>query len=326
MISARASTGILHRSLRASSRRPTIQTPLIITQSRRGIWLEAATSSAQIFQHAHHSLGLEWYLAIPAVAALFNFTIRFPLSIYTAMQATKRRKLEPLVKIWRNVHMFDANEAALREMRESSIPPNPAEFRQKVETKARNMVTKEIHRMNKTWGLQSWKSVVAALTSIPPYMAFVGALSSLSGLDRGWVRMVLPAQDWFEPSLTTGGMLWFQNLAEVDPLGLLPVITMGLFWVRSFITVGKEATVAALGNGAKTAMTPTSVTLIRLQYLYPVVFAMMGQWIPASGMLFIISSTLISMVNRPLANRLLQSRIRRLHTIKGTETKTSKQS
>ncbi|KAL2117218.1 hypothetical protein VTJ04DRAFT_9386 [Mycothermus thermophilus] len=101
--------------------------------------------------------------------------------------------------------------------------------------------------LEKRWGTQSWKEYVPALAVFPVWMVGIEGVRRLCGGPRGWIGTLLFGAGSSEgtealangaaamgdglaamtpymadPSLMTGGCLWFTNLAAADPYHILP--------------------------------------------------------------------------------------------------------
>jgi inner membrane protein COX18 len=65
--------------------------------------------------------------------------------------------------------------------------------------------------------------------------AFKGEDTTMMSETGQLIARVTPSQ-WFEPSLATEGMLWFQDLLVPDPTGALPFMVSALMFTNIYIT------------------------------------------------------------------------------------------
>jgi inner membrane protein COX18 len=109
--------------------------------------------------------------------------------------------------------------------------------------------------------------------------AFKGEAPSTTTETGELVARVTPSQ-WFEPSLATEGMLWFQDLLVPDPTGALPFMVSGLMFANIYSTKN------TVENGANWPNTIRKILLGMALLIGP-----LCQQLPAAMMLYWAGST-----------------------------------
>ncbi|KAH7320238.1 hypothetical protein B0I35DRAFT_478500 [Stachybotrys elegans] len=173
-----------------------------------------------------NSAGVPWYMTMPLFAVIINTTFRLPLQYYTRRVALRRAELKPLMAAWATVQsraLGSFNPGAVENLK---LARQQWFFKQSGKTRS---------RIQKKWGVQSWKSFLNLASFVPFIFATEGA-RQLAGAPSGAIFRSLSgegtaaAMDLSQPSLSQGGCLWFVDMAAADPYFILPVLasaTMG---------------------------------------------------------------------------------------------------
>ena len=218
--------------------------------------LETAISSTQhIITEFHLATGVPWFFTIPLVALSINLLARLPLTIYTQRIHQRRAKITPLLQAWHARHSKDVARLP---------PMTPAEFKKEVtsrfeKTSKRLYKAFGVQRWKNYasfasfpfWltGIEALRrlcggprgllgSVVfggrkegdpvpdtttaAAASSNPPDAVSVADVIQAENSTLAEVSSIFPPGS--EPSLATGGCLWFPDLMAPDPLHILPFL------------------------------------------------------------------------------------------------------
>ncbi|KAL1837414.1 hypothetical protein VTJ49DRAFT_3806 [Mycothermus thermophilus] len=193
--------------------------------------LDSAVTLAQSTLHLYHSLPLPWYLAIPLFAGTLSLTTRLPTTIYARRIAIRRAMLAPLSRAWA-VRLEQETDKFL--IRRSSRGGNGSKGGNEPE-----QITEEVlglepqSERNKRWGVQTWKDWVPSLAVFPVWLVGIEGVRRMCGGPRGWLGALIfgagggdggAASGLYvaDPSLTTGGCLWFTDLTAADPYHVLP--------------------------------------------------------------------------------------------------------
>lgn len=143
----------------------------------------------------HSSTGLPWYLLIPSVALAHTVLISLPLRPREQTLAARRMRVGPLFTAWftKTRSLGVANSTEAAE--------------------------KEINRIQRDLGLTTLRIIAPRFLLYFPTWFMLG----------NSIRHLAAAGD---PSLTTGGCLWFQDLAAPDPYYIIPTL-MGSMLIYS---------------------------------------------------------------------------------------------
>lgn len=193
----------------------------------------------------HHVTGTPWFVSIPLVALAVAATIRLPLTLYSHNMARRRAKLVPLIQA--ETSMVGRN---MRKLARSELRVRVAEIMKK-----RNK------ELSKALTINESRSIIGGILSLPIFVSNLEVIRRMCGGPRGMLGSLVfaappaapaaadsapspsavdlaPATDLgdlaasgtqdalasiaVEPSLATGGCLWFPNLLEADPYHILP--------------------------------------------------------------------------------------------------------
>ena len=235
--------------------------------------------------HAAHGLitGLHtvthtpWFLTIPLVALGVNVLFRLPFVIHAQRIAQRRMKLAPLFQAWAQKHFRDVAkegvpparqraEVALRQVRTSkklykqwglqqwkmhgSILSFP--FWLLVIETIRRMcggplgLLGQLFRRDRGDGTAPDAPTMAP-PSVTPAPTDISALNAAGDGSRS-LEAVSSVTDLYEPSLTDGGCLWFQDLTVADPYHVLP-FALSVVLVANLIPKSDTARRALFGLG-----------------------------------------------------------------------------
>ncbi|KAF3349612.1 hypothetical protein VDGL01_03169 [Verticillium dahliae] len=297
----------------------------------------AVNSSVQLAQDAlislHSTIGLPWWLAIPAFALGFTLTLRLPLQIYSRKIILGQRKLLPFTSSWRARHL--------------NVHKGPYVAIQQGKT---------LRRIYRERGVQSWK-IWVTLFSIPPWLLVPEAIRRLSGASGGILSLITgnyknghpelataPAQQaviaapgesdnftaepvlgslgdapstgvleslqtaatQIEPSMTTGGILWFPDLSAPDPYGLLPMAMAGLLcytWIPK--TAAGRAAMFNLSNKLSSSLETSGWRwrLRRTAFVASLLLPMAAMNLPSGMFVYWVSSATFGHINAALVER-----------------------
>lgn len=142
---------------------------------------------ANTFASIHSSTGLPWYILIPSVALVHTALISIPLRPREQTLAARRMRVGPLLTAW------------FTKTRSLGVS-NPTEAAEK-----------EVKRIQRDLGLTTLRIISPRLLIYFPTWFMLG----------NSIRHLAASGD---PSLTTGGCLWFQDLAAPDPYYIIPTL------------------------------------------------------------------------------------------------------
>ena len=134
-------------------------------------------------------MGLEWYQTI-AVATLCMRLLMFPVMVIAQ----------------RNMANMNNNMPAMQ-----SIQEKITDARRRGDMFAMAQLTQELQKLSTAKGIKPFKNMIPIAAQLPIFMSFFLGLRGMA---------TCPVE-----SLSTGGILWFENLSITDPYYLLPLIT-----------------------------------------------------------------------------------------------------
>ncbi|KAL2759731.1 hypothetical protein ACRALDRAFT_2062354, partial [Sodiomyces alcalophilus JCM 7366] len=229
----------------------------------------------------HATTGLPWYLTIPLFALGVNLTVRLPLQIYSRKIILGRSQLQPFLGSWTEFHKIRRQDRGARAVH----------------------TMKSHRRIFKDRGLQIWKAWAPTL-SIVPWLLVTDATRRMTGAGGGLISLIsgryiqdqqskgpdAPSQvdmsSFLEPSMTTGGALWFPDLTLPDPYVILPMV-----WAATlFKTISHTSTQWAM-------------RLRRGALLVSIGMPMIAMNLPAGMLLYVVSSSLWAQLNGWILNR-----------------------
>ena len=137
----------------------------------------------------HIGLGLEWYQTI-AVATLCMRLLMFPVMVIAQ----------------RNMANMNNNMPAMQALQEKIT-----DARRRGDMFEMAQLTQELQKLSEKRGINPFKNMLPIAAQLPVFMSFFVGLRGMSNC---------PVE-----SMSTGGILWFENLAMSDPYYLLPFLT-----------------------------------------------------------------------------------------------------
>jgi len=140
-------------------------------------------------ENLHIGLGLEWYQTI-AVATLCMRLLMFPV----------------MVMAQRNMANMNNNMPAMTALQEKIT-----DARRRGDMFEMAQLTQELQKLSEKKGINPFKNMLPIAAQVPVFLSFFVGLRGMANC---------PVE-----SLSTGGILWFDNLAMTDPYYLLPFIT-----------------------------------------------------------------------------------------------------
>ncbi|WP_053058049.1 YidC/Oxa1 family membrane protein insertase [Rubrobacter aplysinae] len=191
-----------------------------------------------------HGLGAPWWLAI----ALLTIVVRgvlFPLTVKQVKSMRQMQELRPKLKEIQDKHSGD---------------------RQKLQ--------EEQMKLYQETGVNPVGGCLPLLIQMPIFIGIFYTIREFGGTSG---MIGVPDTAGTIESFTSGGMLWFQNLSQPDPLFLLPVISA----------------VTMLGSMEMTnkQMEPQMRWVMRLM---PIVFVFFTIFFPAGLLVYIVTSNLVT--------------------------------
>ena len=137
----------------------------------------------------HIGVGLEWYQTI-AVATLCMRLLMFPVVVIAQ----------------RNMANMNNNMPAMQALQEKIT-----DARRRGDMFEMAQLTQELQKLSTAKGINPFKNMMPIAAQLPVFMSFFIGLRGMANC---------PVE-----SLTTGGILWFENLTLTDPYYLLPLTT-----------------------------------------------------------------------------------------------------
>ena len=151
-----------------------------------------------LLEHAHVSLGLPWWAAIPAVWMGVRLALARP-SLTASEHSLKMTQL-------RQDPAYVAATARVMDLARSTSPRDRAEV---------GNARRSVNAMHRAVGFQMWRTMVP-LINLP--IGF-GMFRLLRGMTT------LPV-----PGLEEAGLLWFHDLTVADPYFILPLLSSGMMF------------------------------------------------------------------------------------------------
>ncbi|KAK3946444.1 hypothetical protein QBC46DRAFT_369792 [Diplogelasinospora grovesii] len=324
-------------SLRAAhliiSRRPHL-TP----GTRRNITIAAAvettiTTTQHLFTELHHVTGTPWFVTIPLIALSVNLIARLPLTIYTRKVAQRRAELTPIIRAWSTRHVKDISK-------EARLVPGQAPNEE-----VGKRLLKTSRRLFEGFGVQRWKDY-SSFGVFPVWIISIESLRRLCGGPRGLIGTLVfgsksaeeggssatsssdaadvvsteavPAtQDVMsavgsgaDPSLATGGCLWFPDLMAADPSHILPfalsailvanILPRTQYGLRAFFGMEQPE-----GKPTTIAQTPLGVRFHRALMIVALFVGPATMDLPAALHLYWISSATLTMLSTELVHKFM---------------------
>lgn len=179
-----------------------------------------------LFEGLHNFTGLPWAYTIPLAALTIRTLITLPISIHGRRISLKRREITSVLEAW-NHHL---RKAAIKE--KGHLGP--------VQTNHTFVTTSRQKRLElyRRHGCETWKALAPPLTQLPIFLTAIESLRRMFGMQSGLLGLASASitgqdaadksmTDWFEPTMSTEGALWFPDLTIADPMMLLPFMLSG---------------------------------------------------------------------------------------------------
>lgn len=274
------------------------------------------------------TLGLPWYLAIPAMAMAVNLTVRLPLQAYSRSIIRKQMEALPFLRSWqfRHVAMHDRPTAE-------------------------KQIRRSMSRIFKERGCGAWKTW-APVFSLPFWLVIPEALRRMTDLSGGFLAWLInwgnrkkdlatidpsPVKDFEgspsmlqEPSelvdtatstlhaagpnidhgLATGGALWFPDLSVADPYAILPMVLAGsmIYGILPKSSAHRRAVfnLKPLPNESAIPFSAWKLRLLRALVVATAGFGFVTLQLPCAMVLYWTCSSLFSVsLNHFLLDRLM---------------------
>ncbi|KAK4148779.1 hypothetical protein C8A00DRAFT_47462 [Chaetomidium leptoderma] len=212
---------------------------------------ESAIACSQTLLTTLHTTTLSpWYLTIPLFALTLNLFTRLPATVYSRGVAVRRQQLQPLMHAWTaRVHTDLARGGKpgdTKQARTTLIGQGQGSAGWMRGFYKSNMAAMKARE--RRWGVQRWKDWVPALAVFPFWITGIEGLRRMCGAPRGLlgtiafghqggaqaqaqaqaqtgqadVQEALASVSVADPSMMTGGCLWFPDLTVADPCHILP--------------------------------------------------------------------------------------------------------
>ncbi|CAG5182183.1 uncharacterized protein ALTATR162_LOCUS10033 [Alternaria atra] len=244
-----------------------------------------------------------WYAAIPLTAFLVRGLLVTTAGAYSRALMARYIGLHPL----RQALAFQKRDEILKRGNFRTIK------------QATLTVKKEVNdttsALDKRWNVSLRGQITWTLAQFPIFIAMAEVIRQKCGAHDGLIGMAAAAINgerttmtndageiirrvtptaWFEPSLATEGMLWFQDLLVPDPTGVLPFIASGIMFANIYTT---KNTVESDGSRRWPGVIRRTLLFISL------LIGPLCQQLPAAMMLYWSSSTASVMLWNVWLNR-----------------------
>lgn len=156
----------------------------------------------------HTTTSLPYHTLIPLSAVLLRLSVTTPLTISSRAAALRAQRLQPLLSAYQH--------PIARAAKLSTADPAAWERQTRSETRK---LAREVRRR---WRCQTWKIVIAPLVQLPVWLTASVTLRAMTGAPGAWWGFG-GGEEFVEPTLSTEGALWFQDLLLEDPYLLLPM-------------------------------------------------------------------------------------------------------
>lgn len=301
------------------------------------------TGAQQLITSLHIATGTPWYITIPLVALALNVVLRLPLAISLRQLEQKRTRLLPLLFAWRFRHQREFAESNSKTM----AMVDPKTFQRAVEKRllktSRRIYKAHNVQMWKRWTFlvtfPYWLTIMEALRRMSGApLGLIGVTIAAGGKeteaagaegDIGAVATTPPdtpmsldmvsADDGsasagpllgYDPSMATGGCLWFPDLTVADPVGVLPYLLSAAF-VISILPRSKEKVISLLNPTVNTddAAYQTSAMpqqrFRRAALLVALCIGPLTMQLPAALHLYWLTSTIVSGLQTEVVYRMM---------------------
>lgn len=197
-----------------------------------------------------HGLGAPWWLAIVLLTIVVRGVL-FPLTVKQVKSMRQMQELRPRLQEIQKKHKGD---------------------RQKLQ--------EEQMKLYQESGVNPVGGCLPLLVQMPIFIGIFYVIREFGGT-QGMIGV--PDTQGTVESFTTGGMLWFNNLSQTDPLYLLPVIS--------------AVTMLASMEMTNNQMEPQMRWVMRVM---PVVFMFFTIFFPAGLLVYIVTSNLVTLLQNYL--------------------------
>ncbi|KAK3321409.1 hypothetical protein B0T19DRAFT_403951 [Cercophora scortea] len=329
--------------------------------------LETTLATTQhLFTELHHITHTPWYLTIPLIALSINLVARLPLTIYSRRVAQRRAELTPLLQAWNTRHQKDVSklpphlapstpEARTKEVVARFNKTSRRLFRAWGVPRWKDYASFAVFPV---WlvGIESIRRLSGGPRGLLGHVLFGAAAGAKAKEDGSQVPLLLegegggaadglveaaPAAGGLDalptasttlslggdPSLATGGCLWFPDLTVPDPVHALPFILSAMLVVnllprtgaglRAFFGVEPRA-----GAAAPKTTVAQGKGVLRLRRSLFVVALMVGpatMGLPAALHLYWISSSAITFMMTEAVARFMPLPKSTIRPCKGSE-------
>ncbi|KAK2797410.1 hypothetical protein FQN50_009211 [Emmonsiellopsis sp. PD_5] len=179
-------------------------------------------SAHAILQGVHSFTGLPWVASIPLTAVLVRSVISMPLQYYSVVQRNRRAELAPVLHSMVETEKR-AGAAEIRQKGNLTLPWS--DFTTRVQIRFRQVRLYKRHR------IRPKRVSYLPLLQLPVWLSFMESLRAMVGWDaglfgrlHGWLYPeAARAQIPVDTSLSTEGMLWFNDLIAPDMYYILPL-------------------------------------------------------------------------------------------------------
>eukprot|EP01060_Flectonema_neradi_P009652 TRINITY_DN16871_c0_g1_i1.p1 TRINITY_DN16871_c0_g1~~TRINITY_DN16871_c0_g1_i1.p1 ORF type:complete len:414 (+),score=60.95 TRINITY_DN16871_c0_g1_i1:72-1244(+) len=152
------------------------------------------------YYYLHDKCGIEWYLAVILMSGGLRL-LSLPLQLHAARNTIRMQ-----------VHTTELQ--AIKRSQQVALSGKGLTEKDKALIKNNHKI--QLEALYKKGGFKEWKSFLAIVSAVPFGLVFYTTRN-----------LILT-----EKSVTTGGALWFSNLAEADPYYVLPIVS-GFFMILS---------------------------------------------------------------------------------------------
>jgi inner membrane protein COX18 len=197
-----------------------------------------------------HEIGHTWALAVPLAALTVRLgllTILIPAR--TSLQ--RRMQIAPMITAYRSAQR-QRTEELIKSGGIQDLPQHSKEYDKHFEGYKTRL--RREWRAGSLWQIMSW-------VQLPVFLGMAECMRSMLGMQRGILAIIsssifgtdesTPATldnlekqvfhaDWIEPSMTTEGLPWFQDLTVADPTLTLPFLVSGLMFANIYFSGGKD--------------------------------------------------------------------------------------
>lgn len=282
-----------------------LRTPLCALRARAGarprhLSVDAVTSGIDPLKAALEAsqalTGLSWPVFIPCASIFVRLVCTTPLAILNRRRARQQRSLQPLLGA--SVPVIKAQLAQSVVQQRAQLTPEQIVVLAAKERRKRRM------QLYREFGCQNWKVLLLPVVQIPVFCAMSLALRTLVGFD-------LSAETEFG-NLDAARFLWFRNLVEPDPWGVLPLVIGALS--LSNVEMNAKAAVASSPAGIsagkavywqrQTSKPSVAAALANISRVGSIVFMAIGFQAPLALQLYWMSSNLFSFVQNVVLERL----------------------